>query len=176
MTEAAPTSQRLGVLGRIIWFIDPESHPEGMIYGLVVVGSVVAAESVHAGSATRDILAAFVVLIVYWLAHTYASILGHRYSNGEEISMAEVRRTFSHEWAIVRGAAVPLLIMVVGALFGLSSWRVDEIGLVTAVAMLFIFALVGGIRAKQRPVVVAIESLIALGFGAAIVLIRAVLA
>ena len=94
------------ILDRLLWWIDPEDHPQGVVYGIVVVGSVVAAESVHVSGPWQDIGAAVIVLVIYWLAHSYAEILGTRFATSSSLSMKEMRGIVRHEGAILRGAVL----------------------------------------------------------------------
>lgn len=169
------SAERRGLLDRFRWAFDPSSHPEGMIYGLIVVGSVVAAESVNAESTWRDMLVAILVLVVYWLAHSYAAVMGRRYATGESVPLSEVAATLTKEWSIVRGAVIPLIAMGVAGALGYGAWRADEVCLITAVVMLLVFAIAGGIRAKLSPLAILVQSLLAIGFGVVLVAIRALL-
>ena len=172
-----PTPHRwLGLLERFLGLGDPDSHPGGLIYGLIVLGSVLAAESVHSSGGLRDITAALTVLFVYWLAHTYADLMGRRYQHATPLSWREVRQVAGREWAIMRGATIPVAAMLIAVVAGLSSWRVDEVGMITDVGMLTLFAVVGGLRANLSRPALFLQVVLALSFGVFIALVRAVLA
>ena len=168
--------RRAGILEWFLGLVDPDSHPAGLVYGLVVLGSVLAAESVHSSGPLRDILAAVTVLVVYWLAHTYADLMGRRFMRMTPLTWQDVWEVARHEAAILRGAAVPVVAMVVAMVFGLSAWRVDEVGIIAVVGMLMLFAVVGGIRANLSKPALVLQAGLALAFGIFIALIRGVLA
>lgn len=178
MSTPAPAAGRRGlaVLERFLGLSDPDAHPAGLIYGLVVLGSVLAAESVHSSGGVRDITAALTVLLVYWLAHTYADLMGRRFEQERPLAWSDVTEVARHEWAIMRGAIVPVVAMLVAVVLGVSSWRVDEVGMITDVAMLALFAVVGGLRANLSRLALVFQVVLALSFGIFIGLIRAVLA
>ena len=176
MTTTVPERRPPGLLERFLGLVDPDAHPAGLVYGLVVLGSVLAAESVHSSGPLRDILGAVTVLFVYWLAHTYADLMGKRYQQTEPLTWGDARQVARHEWAIMRGAIVPVVAMLVAMLFGLSAWRVDEVGMGVDVAMLMLFAVVGGIRANLSKPALVLQACLALAFGVFIALVRAVLA
>ena len=171
-----PDRRTLGVLERFLGLVDPDSHPAGLVYGLVVLGSVLAAESVHSSGGIRDIIAAVTVLFVYWLAHTYADLMGRRYKQTVPLTWKDAREVARHEWAIMRGAMIPVAAMLIAVVFGASSWHIDEVGIITDVGMLMLFAVVGGIRANLSRPALVVQACLALTFGVFIAAVRAVLA
>ena len=178
MTGPEPHTERRGLafLERFLGLDDPAAHPGGLVYGLIVLGSVLAAESVHSSGGVRDIMAALTVLFVYWLAHTYADLMGRRYLQATPLRWTDVTEVARREWAIMRGATIPVIAMVVAVLLGVSSWRVDEVGMITDVAMLTLFAVVGSLKANLSRVALVFQVVLALSFGIFIALVRAVLA
>ena len=173
MTGPEPHTERRGLafLERFLGLDDPAAHPGGLVYGLIVLGSVLAAESVHSSGGVRDITAALTVLLVYWLAHTYADLMGRRYLQATPLRWTDVTEVARREWAIMRGASIPGAVLL-----GVSSWRVDEVGMITDVAMLTLFAVVGSLRANLSRVALLFQVVLALSFGIFIALVRAVLA
>ena len=141
------------ILDRLLWWIDPEDHPQGVVYGIVVI-----------------------VLVIYWLAHSYAEILGTRFATSSSLTMKEMRGIVRHEGAILRGAALPIVAMMIAALLGAGTLRVDEIGIAVDVAALMAFAILGGLRAQLAPLALVGQSAVALVFGLMIALLRSLLA
>lgn len=164
------------LLERLLWWIDPEDHPQGVVYGIVVVGSVVAAESVHVTGPWQDIGGAVLVLVIYWLAHSYAQILGTRFADATSLTFKQMRAIVRHEGAILRGAALPIVAMMVAALLGAGALRVDEIGIGIDVLALMSFAILAGLRAKLGPLALISQSVVALVFGLMITVLRSLLA
>ena len=80
-----------------------------MIYGVIVVGALLAAESGRHESFLDTIGSAVIAAGLYWLAHAYASVLGRRLATHERLTAAALMRALGHDWALVRGAAIPLL-------------------------------------------------------------------
>ena len=82
--------------------ISPEANVAGAVYGLIVVGSLLAAESGR-GLGYGEILgSAALALILYWLAHGYAAFLGQRLEEDRSLSASELRNVLLHEWEIGR--------------------------------------------------------------------------
>ena len=67
-----------------------------------------AAESDIHDSYIDAVASALIATALYWLAHAYADALGRRLSGEERLSVATLARALRHDWAIVRGAALPL--------------------------------------------------------------------
>jgi len=161
---------------KIFWLIGVDEHPSGVVYGLIIVGSVVAAESVHPGDSWSDIFAAIVVLFIYWMAHSYAEVMGKRLESPDRIGVEQIKAVLGKEWAIMRGAVIPVLVMAIFAIFGAHSIRVDEAGIIAAVVTLVLFTMLAGFRAHLRPIAIVAQAIVGLVFGVAIALMRAVLA
>ena len=57
-----------------------------MIYGTIAVGAVLAAESTRRETFADTIEATLLILGLYWLAHTYATVVGDRLKTRETLS------------------------------------------------------------------------------------------
>ena len=163
------------VLKVVLWWMDSEHNPDSAVYGLITVGAVIATESAHAGSAWREVLAVTVVLVLYWLAHAYSTFLGRRFTEGSALGLSSAAETAYHEFAVFRGAALPIIAMAVAALFGAGSEAVDVAGLVTTVVVLLIFELAAGLRTRLTGLGLLGQLAIGVGFGVAIVSVRSIL-
>ncbi|HXQ44883.1 MAG TPA: hypothetical protein VN816_09620 [Acidimicrobiales bacterium] len=60
----------------ILWWIDPEENPSGLVYGTIAVGAVLAAQSRRRDTFADTIGATVLILGLYWLAHSYAAVTG----------------------------------------------------------------------------------------------------
>ncbi len=91
--------------------MEPEDNPSGVIYGTIAVGAVLAAESTRRETFADTIEATVIILGLYWLAHTYATVVGDRLKTRETLSSGRLWRAFLHEGAIVKGAAIPIAVL-----------------------------------------------------------------
>src|SRR3954447_22675941 len=98
----------------------PTGNAAGVVYGVITVGALMAAESGRHESYVDAIASAVFATLLYWLAHAYADLLGRRLETGERLSVAALARALGHDWAIVRGAAIPLLALAISGLVGAS--------------------------------------------------------
>jgi hypothetical protein len=145
-----------------------EENPAGVVYGTILVGALLAAESgVHDGYS--DLIGSTtLVLGVYWLAHSYSTILGRRLSRQEHLTAGALVRALGHEWSIVRGASIPVLTLLVAWAVGASETTGVDAAVWAAVASLVVFELLAGLRAGSTPREFALEGLVGAAMGLAI--------
>jgi hypothetical protein len=153
----------------------PAGNAAGVVYGVITIGALMAAESGrHEGY--PDLLAsAIVATLLYWLAHAYADLLGRRLSTGESLTVKALGRALTHDWAIVRGAAVPLLALVIAWTLGASREAGVTAALRTAVVTVVLFELLAGIRAKSTPGELLFKAAVGVTMGIAILAVKGIL-
>ncbi|MGH9017188.1 MAG: hypothetical protein ACRDY1_05510, partial [Acidimicrobiales bacterium] len=77
----------------IVWWIDPEENPTGLVYGTIAVGAVLATESSRRETFAATVAATVVILALYWLAHAYATATGHRLQTRQTLSARSLWRS-----------------------------------------------------------------------------------
>ena len=168
----APTAER-GVVARVahrvLWWLDPEEYAAGVIYGILLVGIVVAIEWANGNGSWRDIESEFGVLVLYWLIHTYAKVVGDQYASHERWSLASIGRALVHESAIVRGGIIPIFLMTFATFCGFADSTVTGLGLLTVVLLLIFFQGVAAHRAGMRGWILSAQVVVGLFFGACLV-------
>jgi len=162
---------------RIDWVgvVIPEDNPAGVIFGIVTIGAVLAAESGLHETFAEAIGSVVVTLGVYWLAHTYSDLLGRRLAGGEHLTPGVLARGLAHDWAIVRGATLPLLALAVAWAVGASQETAVSAAVWTCVASLVAFELMAGVRAGSDPAELALEGAVGTAMGLGILALRAIL-
>jgi hypothetical protein len=163
------------VAERLAAWIVPESNPAGAVYGLVTLGALLAAESGLRDTYPETIGSAALALVLYWFAHSYSDVLGLRLSDHESFSWAELWQTFARDWAIAKGASMPLLVLLAAWALGVSQITGLTAAVWSIVASLIAFELAAGIRSKARPLELALEVLVGASMGIGILLLRALL-
>jgi hypothetical protein len=153
----------------------PSKNPSGVIYGVIVVGALLAAESGRHEGYPDAIGSAALATALYWLAHAYATVLGRRLSRGERLTPAALGRALAHDWALVRGAAIPLLALLVAWLAGAAQETAVTSALWSAVASLVVLELVAGLRSRANAAELLLEVGVGLAMGLAILLLRIIL-
>jgi hypothetical protein len=162
-------------MSRAADWIVPEKNPTRVVYGIITVGALMAAESGQHESYADAIGSAFIATGVYWLLHAYSSVLGHRLATRERLGVSALSHGLAEEWAIVRGAAVPLSALVIAWAAGASRETGVTAALWTAVASLVAFELVAGFRSRATPGELALEVAVGMAMGGAILALKILL-
>lgn len=157
-----------------MWLV-PTKNPARFVYGVLTVGALMAAESGRHESYLDLIGSALITTGVYWLLHAYSSVLGHRLSTGERLRPAGLSRALGEEWAIVRGAAIPLFALIISWSLGASQETGVTAALWSAVVSLVVFELVAGVRSRATPGELALEVGVGFTMGLAILALKVLL-
>ncbi len=119
------------------------------IYGLIIVGALLAAESVEHENYAGSVVSVVLTLILYWLAHSYAEFASWRLEAERPISLRDLGLTMVRQFPILLGAAIPLAaLLICWALSAPLSTGVSA-ALWTAGGTILLIELVSGIRSKQ---------------------------
>jgi len=159
-----------------LYVLDPSNNPSSVVYGLVTVGAVIAAESARATDAAREIAATVVVIALYWCAHSYSVLLGRRLDQGVHISWSEAGRALTKEWAIMRGASIPVIGMLIAWALGHPIDVVEWTGLITVVVLLVLFEVAAGLRSKLGTGGIILQACLGIAIGCGIIAVRGLLA
>jgi hypothetical protein len=160
---------------RVACWIVPRQNPARVVYGLLTVGALMAAESGHHETYAELILSALITTFLYWLLHAYSAVLGHRLATGAHLTLQTLSHGLVDEWAIVRGAAIPLLALIIAWLAGAGQETGVTVAVYSAVAGLVVFELAAGIRSREALGELALEVGIGVIMGLAILGLRIIL-
>ena len=147
----------------------------GVVYGLIAVGSLMAAESGRHESYFDAFASAVFATLLFWLAHAYADLLGRRLETGERLTLRALGRELVHDWAIVRGGAIPLLALVIAWLAGASQEGCVTAALRTAVVAIVVFELLADLRAKSTLGELLLKGAVGVTMGLAILAVKGIL-
>lgn len=164
---------RLGAA--ILRALAPKSGEVGAIYGLILIGSLMAAESYKHETHLDVLLSALITLVVYWLAHAYSLALGRRIEGSEALSLRSLREGLADSASVMQGAIVPVLALLVAWAAGVSSQTAIDAALWSTVAVLIALELVAGVRAKERPLELALSCGVGAGIGVAVLALKVLL-
>jgi hypothetical protein len=147
----------------------------GVVYGVITVGALMAAESGRHESYLDALASAIVATLLYWLAHAYADLLGRRLTTGDPLTAKTLGQALAHDWAIVRGAAIPMLALVIAWAVGAGREAGVTAALRTAVVTVVVFELLAGIRAKSTPGELLLKAAVGVTMGLAILAVKGIL-
>ena len=162
-------------LARATEQIVPRANPSRVIYGIVVIAALLAAESGSHESYLDTILSAVIATALYWLAHAYSDLLGRRLVQRERLTAAALARALARESAIVRGAALPIAVLAIGWASGAAQRTAVTAALWSSIACLLTFELVAGVRARASPRELVLEGCVGAAMGVAILALKIVL-
>jgi hypothetical protein len=153
----------------------PEENPSGTIYGVIVIGALLAAESGRHETYLDTILSAVLAAALYWLAHAYANVLGRRLATQERLRASALLQALGHDWALIRGADIPLVALLIAWAAGATQAAAVTAGLWSAVACLIGFELLAGIRSRATPSELLLEVAVGTAMGMGILALKIVL-
>jgi hypothetical protein len=168
-------ADRRGWIRRAVDALAPGENPARVVYGVVMIGALLAAESGSHDSFGETLVSAVIAVGIYWFAHAYSETLGRRLATPGRLTLGALWRALRYEWAIVEGAAVPLLVLVVAWAAGASQETAVTAALWSAVACVIIFELVAGIRSEATPAELALDVGAGVAMGLAILALKVVL-
>ena len=143
-----------------------------MIYGVVVIGALLAAESGSHETYADTIISALIAAAIYWLAHAYANALGWRVATRQRLTAGVLSRELVRDWAIVRGAAIPLFVLVLAWVAGATLETAVNTALGATVATLVAFELIAGIGSQATGRELVLDVGVGAAMGVAIVALK----
>jgi hypothetical protein len=156
------------------WIV-PAENPAGVVYGIIAIGALMAAESGRRESYPHAVGSAIIAAGLYWLLHAYSSVLGRRLATGGRLTAGALSRALVHDWAIVRGAALPLSALLFAWATGAGRETAVSAALWSAVVSLVAFELVAAIRSRASAVELALDVSVGLMMGVAILGLKVLL-
>jgi hypothetical protein len=146
-----------------------------VVYGLILIGALLAAESGRHETYLDTVLSTVIAAALYWLAHAYADVLGDRLQQQERLSARAFAQALAHDWGIMRGAALPLLALLLAWAAGAPLHSAVTAALWTAIASLVVFELFAGVRSRATPRELALDACVGATMGVGILLLKIVL-
>jgi hypothetical protein len=140
-----------------------------------VIGGLLAAESGRHESYLDTLLSAAIAAALYWLAHSYAGLLGERLRTRRRLTAAALFRALGHDASLIRGAAIPLLALVIAAVAGASQETAVTVGVWTVVVSLAGFELLAAARSDASAGELVLESCVGIVMGLAILALKIIL-
>jgi hypothetical protein len=150
-------------------------NPSGIVYGIIVIGALLAAESGRHETYLDTVASAAIAAALYWFAHAYAAVLGSRLAGHERLSARTLMRALGRDWAIMQGAALPLAALAIGWIAGAAQQTAVTAALWSAIASIVVFELLAGIRARASARELALEGCAGAAMGIAILALKIVL-
>jgi hypothetical protein len=150
------------------------ANPARFVYGTVVVGALLAAETAQSETYLETVVAVVLALLVYWLAHTYAEITARRLGGTAQLTPTELGQAMAHEAPLLLGAALPVLALVLCWIAQAQLATAVTVAIWTSVAITAIIQVAAALRARPSTAAVVLQSAIGLSLGLLIIGIKLV--
>jgi glycerol uptake facilitator-like aquaporin len=155
--------------------LDLPANPGGLVYGTILVATLLAAESPKRETYAKTVAAVAISVIVYWLSASYAELTGERIRDEEGFKPAAFARAAAHELPVIFGALGPLLALLVCWVAGAALSPAVTVAIWTAVAMIVATEVVLGMRAELTGRQLVIQTGMGVLLGLLVVALRVLL-
>ena len=150
-----------------------EKATANAIYGIIVSSAVMA--STHQQSVVELAVAVLVTLVIYWAAERFAHVMGQRIVHSPELTGRQLRRHLGSGWELVTASFIPLGVLLGSALLGADVDTAALAALICATALLFAAGWRVGREAALSLSYRLVSALLSGAFGAAMILLKALL-
>jgi hypothetical protein len=158
----------------LAWALSVE-NADRVVYGVILVGALLAAESGLHETYLDTILSAVIATAIYWLAHSYAQVLARRLRTHDRLTPGALWRGLAREVALIRGAAIPVIVLLIAWASGASQAHAVTAALWSSVATLISFELLAAGRAPATLPERGLELGVGVTIGLGIMLLKIVL-
>ncbi len=150
------------------------SKVSAAIYGLIVSGAVMAAAGEH-GSVRDVAITVCVTVIIYWLAESYADVLGEQLAEARRETWPRARELLRQGWPLVQASFIPLGVLLIAWAAGLSDSSAITAGLVANTVLLAALGWIASTRAgRSIPGRIGVSALAA-AFGLVMIALKTLL-
>jgi hypothetical protein len=156
-------------------FVDPQGNPAEVIYGTILAGVVLAAKAHKGVSGGAIFWSAVGALVLYWLAHVYADVIGEQVKTGRRTNWATIRHAGAQDWSRLRASLIPVLVFEIVRLSRGSVNASVLSALWLTVVLLGAWGATAAFRSGARGIALVLESLVCAVFGVAVVLLKILL-
>jgi hypothetical protein len=164
-----------GWIWRALTWIEPENNPSRVVYGVLVTGAVLAAESSVDETMFQAAASVAVTIVLLWVSHAYSYAVADRMATGKGWSSRTAVEAGVHEWPLIRGSLVPLVVLLLAGAAGASTTTALYVAMMSAVALLVLFELVAGLRSHLPTAALLVQTAIGGVLGIGIVVLKVVI-
>jgi hypothetical protein len=150
-------------------------NPGAVVYGMVAVGSLLAAESPKRETYAATVGAVEIALVAYSVAHAYSEFAEERLERSEGLSLRGFLRTMAEGLMIDVGAAIPLLLLLICWAAGVRLTIAVTAAIWTSIAMIVLVELLAGVRAHLSGRALLAQTAIGALFGLLVIALKLVL-
>jgi membrane protein YqaA with SNARE-associated domain len=153
----------------------PWENPGGAVYGTITLGALLAAESGLRDTYLETVGSAVVTLVIYWLAHSYAELVGERIVDRTHLTARGLGRALARDRTIVQSAGIPVVALLACWAAGASQEDAVTVALWVCAGCLLAFEVLAGVRTRARPAELLLEVGVGLAMGVGVLALRVIL-
>ncbi len=142
------------------------------IYGTMVVGALLAAESADQETYVKTVVSVLITLVIYWFAHSYAEFASERLKEREPLRLGPLGRIMVRQVPILFGAAIPLVAVVILWAAHASLSTAVTAAVWTSALVVVLIEVMAGIRADRTGRELLFQSLFGCLLGLLIIVLR----
>lgn len=152
----------------------PAENPSRVVLGVIVTGALLAAESGLHETYLDTFASGVLAGVLYWVAHAYADVLGRRLRSRRRLTAGELLHSLAHESAVVRGAAIPLVTLLVAAIAGADRETGVTIAIWSAAASIIVLELIAALRSHATRGELLLEAAVGIAMGLGVIALKAI--
>jgi hypothetical protein len=128
------------------------SSASAAIYGTMLVTAIIAALSEDAQASLPEMVAAtLLTIVVFWLAHVYADVVGERAATRDRAQWHSPLALLIQERPMVGAALVPMIPLLIGAVAGLHRLAAARASLAVGIVELSVWGYIAGRHLGSQP-------------------------
>ena len=120
----------------------------GLIYGTISVAALLAAESARSETYPKTVGAVAIIMILYWMAHSYSEYAAERMQEHEPFTYTGMIANATRELTVLIGAAIPFAMLVICWIVGASLTLAVAAASWASAAIVIATEIVIGVRAN----------------------------
>ena len=150
-------------------------NAEGAVYGVLLIGVLLATEDAHHETYGETIGAMSIVVVLYWLTRLYTHVLGVRLHTQEPLGRTLVWRSAVHELPVIEGAVTQMIVLLLAWATGVSLTSGIRATIAATVISIVVLEIVAGWRTRPRHASIWFRVGAGILMGLAVVAVKAVL-
>jgi hypothetical protein len=162
----------LGFVVRLATKVEPNGDPAATIFGTLIAAAVLATKGQKGESGLEIFLSGTLVIVLYWLAHVYADVVGERLHTKTRPGWSAIIRTGLRDVSMLRGSLLPIAIFGVVRVLGASVNAAVLTALWSTVALMAMWGLVAAARGGARGLELLAETAVCALLGALNLLLK----
>jgi hypothetical protein len=145
------------------------------VYGTIAVGVLLAAETAQRENYAETIGALSLTIVLYWIAHAYASNATRRLREQEHLTAKGFAKAMVEQAPILAASVPPLAMLIVFGIAGASLGHAVTAGIWTAAASIVAIEVTAAVRAGAEGFELVGQAAIGVGLGLLVIVLKLIL-